>query len=221
MGTTAAPWTLPYPEETDTADVPVDMKELADRLQIHLAAIDARVAAVEAAAGSVAILSDVKVAAPVATIDFPNIPQTYSHLRMVVSARADSALIAAEIFLQFNGVATATYDRQRIYATGATPNATELLAQTSIAIANIPAANALANLFGVGDLMVWDYTQVRPSSVQSTFYRKSSNSAGDSIIGVYGGTARAQSAVTRMTLSLPSGNFVAGSRFTLYGLRGL
>jgi hypothetical protein len=195
------------------------MKELCDRLQIHLAALDSRVTTVEGSAGSLARLAETVLAAPAATVDFPNIPQTYTHLRIALAGRGDAALIGVELNMTINGVVTATYDRQRVYGTGATASGTELLAQTAIAVANLPGANALANLYGIADVMIMDYTQVRPTPVMATFYRKSSNSAGDSIIGVYGGTARSQAAVSRITLAPNTGNFVAGSRFTLYGMK--
>jgi len=40
MGTTAT-WALPYPEQSDPADVPVDMKELCDRLEAVLTQVKA------------------------------------------------------------------------------------------------------------------------------------------------------------------------------------
>ena len=52
-GTTPS-YQLPYPEQSDPADVPVDIRELADRLEVVLAQLDAQLDAVQAGAAGVA-----------------------------------------------------------------------------------------------------------------------------------------------------------------------
>jgi hypothetical protein len=222
MGQTAAPWTLPYPEQGDPADVPTDLRELADRLQIHLDGLDSRLDAVEASAGSFVLLADQRLAAPAANIDFSNIPQTYSQLRLAVTARTDSAVVATTLFLALNGAVT-NYDFQRVAGSGAANlNAEGIGGVQGIGISNIPGANAPANQFTQCDVVCLDYTgAAHQAQVLSTFYRKITNASGDMMSGVYGGTWRSLAAVNRLTIVPQTGNLIAGSRATLYGLRGL
>lgn len=219
MGTTPT-WGLRYPEQADPADVPTDIHELADDIGVALNGLAARLTALEAGVGSLVQLADVKLVAAAPNIDIGAIAQTYSALKLVFVGRCDFATVNTTLGVQFNGVTTATYDHQRVYGTGATPNASEQLAGNSIQAASLPGASAGANMFCAAEMLIPDYTSaLHFTTLLSTWGRKSGNTTGDLMAGVWAGAWRSTANITRVTLIPGQGNFVAGTRATLYGMR--
>lgn len=153
-----------------------------------------------------------------ASVTYSSIPQTFRHLKVDWFARSDTAALTADINAQVNGIATATYDRERAQAATAAWVVSEALAQTSMHLARIPAATATAAYFGQGDARLKHYTGAVGNKLMTS---QGSLSWGD-VSGQFeasvatGKWRTTATAVTSLALIPSAGNFIIGSLFTLW-----
>ncbi len=145
---------------------------------------------------------------------------SYTHLRVIYTARGTQVATGSSLNMTFNADATAIYDLQRISGAGATVGAAESLAQTSILnVGVVAAASATANMPGSGEIVIYDYRGTTfHKQVTSSFLWQTSTSSGALTTRTVGGVWRSTAAITSITLALGSGDFVSGSKITLYGL---
>lgn len=146
---------------------------------------------------------------------------SFTHLEIRYTARSTKASVNAEdLILQFNGDSGSNYDSELFYNPGATTIAAfEQLAGTSGIIGFLPAATATANRAAGGTIAIPDYRATTFDKVATaTVHAAVGTTTGLIVTRVFGVTWRNVNAITSITLSLGSGNFAAGSKFTLYGL---
>lgn len=161
--------------------------------------------------------------ASAASIDFNNIPQTYKHLRLILSLRSDVAATFDTQVIAINGDTTdANYRKQVMSAAAATVTAAESTgaAQTR-SLMGIPGGTATAGRFGDLECTIINYTKTdRPPVLQAigaVFY---THGAGFYSISQIALTRITAGAVTRLTLTTGNAaNFVAGSVASLYGVK--
>jgi hypothetical protein len=203
---------LPYPEITDPADVPTDMRELAERTDGILTG----------AIGAAARLADVTLAAAAALIDLTAIPQSYAHLLLMLTARTDAATATSGALIRANNDSGASYSAQLLYASGATAGAGEQVAQTSGDLGVAPGGTAYAGLFAGYTVLIPGYTSAGHAhpmiSLDAHFQDWQAGSKYR--VGISAISWGVSQAINRLTLRPYSGNFVAGTRATLYGLAG-
>jgi hypothetical protein len=200
---------LPYPESPDPADVPTDMRELAERVEAVLAA----------AVKPALILIEDKLLSAAGVFDFTAIPQTFAHLRLEVYARASGAVVARNVHFQANGDAAGNYDTQWLAANVAAYAAAEGLGQAQGYIGDCPAATAPAGAFAAFVLAITHYR----SGGQKVFTSQWSNKTTQASGGVQQGQAanfwRGLAAINRLRIYPGTADtFAAGSRATLYGV---
>lgn len=144
----------------------------------------------------------------------------YTHLHIKWSARGTQSADNTVINLTFNGDTGSNYDRQLSQAFATTVSGSESLAATSAAVGNVVAANGTANAAGAGMIDIFDYrgTTFHKVVLATTGFPRLLTSGN---FGWQAFTARwrSASAITSVTLTLASGNYVAGSKFTAYGMR--
>jgi hypothetical protein len=144
-----------------------------------------------------------------------NIPATYKHLKLHAKVRGDTAPALFGVDLRLNGdVTPANYDMQVLYGSGAAATSQ----QTASALANIdngtsPAAGSAAGAFASHELTIEDYL----STVSMKTVRNQSFSSALYVV-MKGVTWKSLAALTRIQLIPNAGNFVIGSRFSLYGV---
>lgn len=156
-----------------------------------------------------------------ATVDVSSIVSSYAHLLIVAYARSDSATPVISTNLRFNGDAAANYDTQILAGTGAAPVASETFAGTSTVPGNIPANTAGANLFGVHVTWIPNYAGSTGNKLcLSMSSYKTGTSTGNMGGWIVGGHWRSNAAITRVTLLPAAGNFVAGTRVSVYAMGG-
>lgn len=143
----------------------------------------------------------------------------YTHLRILYSARGDQVATSTAINLTFNGDSSAIYDREQLSANSTTAAAGESLAQTSVNIGTISASTAASGNAGIGEIVVLDYrgTAFHKNALATNGY-KTSNAAANFTYRTQTVSYRSTSAITSIDLTLASGNYVAGSKFSLYGM---
>lgn len=162
-------------------------------------------------------IRDVLLTAPAASVNFPNIPQTFTHLRLMISARDTVAAPLVNGYIQFNGDAGANYDQQDYMAIAAAASLAEGFGSLGMGV-QYPGGTAGAGLFGQSDIAIDDYTN--PSK------NKTAISLSSSKVGIATGNLRARMLAGwwRNSAPITSLQVVAGtsfdinSRFTLYGL---
>lgn len=150
--------------------------------------------------------------APAASVTFSSIPQTYKTLKLVVSARGDQAVVNTNVVIAPNGLTTNLSYRSLIgngSAASSTSGSTGL-------IGDADAASATASTFGNLELVIPNYagSTNKAMSVDSVVENNATAGYCELFASLWASTA----AITSLTISPGSGNWVANSTFTLYGL---
>jgi hypothetical protein len=172
-------------------------------------------------AGSYELIASEILGSAQSSITFSNLgdySSTYKHLQIRYVARSTASFAAEEIALRFNDISTASYSRHRLFGTGSSVVSGNNTSQTKIDIGFIQAATATANAFGAG---VIDILDAYSTTKNKTFRSLNGTTQGETYIALYSGAFLATTALTSLVLrSTASVNFVAGSRFSLYGIKG-
>lgn len=152
-----------------------------------------------------------------ASVTFSAIPQTFKTLRLVVSARVDADVSGSAITI--NGLST-NYSFRNLIATGSGT----IISQNGSSGANWGVEGTsnrsiyTASTFSNAEITFPNYTWAS-AKVMSSDGVVENNAAGNAWMGFYAGLNSSASAITSVGVATTSGNFVAGSTFTLYGLK--
>jgi len=157
--------------------------------------------------------------APV-TITFNNIPQTFTDLQIVVSARAtNSAIYYAPFFLSMNGLSS-IYSDTILFAQGSSV--------TSVRNSYGPPAGAVMLGYAVGNTAIANtfssLSAYIPNYTASNFKQIISdnvgenNSAADNLINLSSCLLRSTAAITSLTFNANGAAFAQYTTFTLYGI---
>jgi hypothetical protein len=164
-------------------------------------------------------ISDTTLGGSAANIDITSIVATYAHLLIVTYARGDTAAGSIAMNMRFNNDTAANYDHQRLTGGGATPTAVESFTQTSMPHYFMPANTAGANLFSAHISFIPNYAGSTNNKLSlSVASLKTGTGTGGMAVAITGGFWRSNAAINRITLLPGAGNFVAGTRVTIYGM---
>jgi hypothetical protein len=167
-------------------------------------------------AGFMRMLANVTLGSAAATIDFTSIPATFAHLRLVIVGRGDTAAGSTSLGLKVNNDAGGNYEWITLFGRSNSTLAYDTGVTTSpMIVGYLPAATAGGGL-GISDILVADYasTVLHKGFTWTDKHFDATNRAA----GAGGGRWTSTAAINRLTLLLGAGNFIAGSRATLYGL---
>lgn len=160
------------------------------------------------------------VAAP--NFDIQNISQAYAHLKILGSLRSDGnpGVSYTHTYMRFNNDSGANYDGAVIVAHNAV-SAAEALGQTQIQFGDsMPALNAPAGRFMPFDATIPNYTS--PVSSKNIVGKGTldyvAGAAGHQLRDFSGTWRTVGVPINRFTIFPAAGNFVAGSRLTIYGM---
>jgi hypothetical protein len=150
-----------------------------------------------------------------------SIPQGFTNLRLVISAKSDGTGSSGydPAYLRYNGITAANYNWNSIYATqGGAPASVSFATQTSMQCGEIWNAFWGSAGRGIIDLGIPDYSatdNLKPFTGLST----ASDGGSVGIQQWYSGCLSAghTEAISSLTVLMGTGSFVAGSTFTLYG----
>lgn len=167
-----------------------------------------------------AMIDDVTLAAPAATIDFSAIPATYAHLMILWYLRSDVVAANDQLAVRFNSDAGNTYDNERQTANAAAVTASEAIAATALSLAFPPGATATAAKFGVGQINIPAYVNIVGHKAATCLsHSPRTEAAAGQFLQSCGGVWRSLAAINQVTLIPLNGtNWEIGSRATLYGL---
>ena len=156
-------------------------------------------------------------AAGASSIEFTNIPNTYTHLQLRSIIRSTNASSAIETRTTFNSDTGANYASHQVYGTGAAVTADGEINSNFIYYLYSPANNATASVFGGGIMDILDYTNTNKYKTTRTLAGYDANGSG--YILFRSGHWRNTNAITSLKLVCESGNFAQYSQFALYGVK--
>jgi hypothetical protein len=160
------------------------------------------------------LLERIELNASAASVTFASIPQTgYTDLKIVVSARCDAANTAFKI--RFNGTTTNLSTRY-LYGSG---SAAASYTEGSNIYGYETASTYTANTFSNSEIYIPNYTSSNVKSVSVDAVTE--NNATTAEMALFAGLWNNTAAITSVQLVSNTGNFVANSTFSLYGLAAL
>jgi hypothetical protein len=149
-----------------------------------------------------------------ASIDFTSIPQTYTDLKIVLSARTDRAAAQDGLLVKLNDSTTSFTYRNLIGDGSAASSAS---ASTATAL-RATGATATASVFSNGEYYLPNYTSANNKSYSTDNVLE--NNATTTTLNLYAGLWSNTSAVTSISIvSENSANFVQYTTATLYGIK--
>jgi hypothetical protein len=170
--------------------------------------------------GSLIPISNTLLGSPAASFDITSIPATWTHLCIVVIGRTDNAVTSQQIGMRFNNDSSAAnYALKESRLDGTTYTGADSLpgVSTGIRVGKMTGASSTANYPGVTEIWISGYTG-------TTFFKgalaKNHGFATSSTNGwLYetGGTWLSTTAINRVTIYPETGNWITGSRCTVYG----
>lgn len=150
-----------------------------------------------------------------ATVIFSGIPNTYNDLLLRWTARNDST--QRVVYVTFNGVGGTSYSNTLLYSDGATATSTQI---TSTAYSFVTAGmspTTTISTFGSAELYLPTYNSTNKKPVTIFGFSEANNSTAyatstASLVNI-------TSAITSITLTSGTGQFVTDSTFWLYGIK--
>jgi hypothetical protein len=165
-------------------------------------------------------ISTVTVSTAVSSISFSSIPSTFKHLQIRGIAR-DSAAVNdyTVVLLQFNGDTGSNYARHNLFGNGASAGAGGASSTTSIRAGVMPLNSTTANAFGANVFDILEYGNTNIYKTIRGLSGTDTNTTTD-YVQLTSGVWQSTSAVTSITLTSGSANFMQYSQFALYGIKG-
>jgi len=165
------------------------------------------------------------VSSPVATVTFSSIPATFKHLQLrVISKTVDTATGEDNTNLYFNSDTTYTnYRGHWLRGDGTTRSASTIQASGyNVYTGVVPTSGSgQTGYFGASVIDILDYTNTNKYKTVRIFNGNDLNNASFSFIGMYSSMWMSSSAITSITLNVPSTqNWAQYSKFALYGIKG-
>jgi len=153
-----------------------------------------------------------------ASVTFSSIVGTYSHLQIRGIARQSGTGATQPMLLTANGV-TSGYAVHNVRGNGTATSATGDTAQANIYLQDqLATASNNASVFSAFVIDLLDYANTNKNKTFRVLMGIDDNGSGR--VALNSGLLQSTSAVTSLTLTPNSGNFVEYSSFALYGIRG-
>jgi hypothetical protein len=173
-----------------------------------------------APAGAYELIATQVLSSQTGTISFSSIPQTYRHLQIRVSAAQTNSGNYNDFYMYINNVFTASYHNHRLLGNGSQVQ-TSANTGTQYTIAGKATSTDITNAFGAATIDIFDYTNTTKRKAYKSLHGSISGSAGSGpIVELSSGMTGGSSAITTIDLFLLTFQFLVGSRFSLYGIKG-
>lgn len=146
-----------------------------------------------------------------ATVSFSSIPSTYTDLRVVVNAAG--TLTGYDPYIRFNGDTTTNYSITALYGTGSSAGSVRYSSQAQIRASSQAAMTTTINTNHLFD--VFNYANT--TTYKTVLIR--ANAAGTGVDAIVGLWRKTPEAINQIDVFVSGTTFIAGSTFTLYGIR--
>ena len=149
----------------------------------------------------------------------------YKHLQLRITARGSQTDAATGGNIRFNGDTASNYYRHRIGLNDAN-NAilsSASSSSTTIGIPNfVPAAGNTTGVYNAAIIDILDFSSNNKTPTVRLFYGYAGEGAGTNAreLTLSSGHWNSTASITSIFMNLNNGDFVTGSRFSLYGIKG-
>jgi hypothetical protein len=166
------------------------------------------------------LISTQILASATATVTFSSIPQTYKHLQLRFTARDSSAFAGSSIYMNLNGDVGSNYSDHLLGGNGSSATSGSDVSSTYMRLGAVTANSSTASAFGAGITDILDYTSTTKNKTIRTLIGAVVST--NNFVYLSSGAWLSTAAVTSLSITdVPSGvSFMAGSRFSLYGVLG-
>jgi hypothetical protein len=157
----------------------------------------------------------------VASITFGSIPQTYSHLQIrgFVRTTAVQSLFGLRLRVGNNTLDTSgNYSTHQMYGDGSTVATAANFSANETYMGTGPAANNLADTFGVAIIDILDYSNTTTNKTIRSLNGVDMNGSG--YVGLNSAAWLNTSAINILSLYPSAGSFAQYSQIALYGIKG-
>ncbi len=153
------------------------------------------------------------------TITFSTIPSTYKHLQIrYIGRNSATGATLATLRMRVNGY-TSNYPLHRLSGDGATAAAYASTAEVYIQDTMLMATNSAASsIYGAGVIDILDYADTNKYKTVRSLTGTDLNGSGQIIFG--SGLYQQTTAISSVTLEANGVNWLTGSHFALYGIKG-
>lgn len=163
-------------------------------------------------------VADTTLGGSAASIDITGLPTSYALMMLFLYLRGDTASTGVTNQIRFNNDSGSNYSAEYIQGSGSNASSAENLAQSSMDWGVFPAASSPANSFGSGILVIPHYAgATNHKACVGLTVSRSNTTTQTTTARTQGGVWFATSAaISRVTLTPSAGNWVSGSRVTIY-----
>jgi hypothetical protein len=153
-----------------------------------------------------------------AATTFSSIPQTYKHLQIRYAVRNNESIDGVRgFFIQFAGGGTSDYRSHILLGSGGSISSSSTSLDTRIVQDFVPANNSTSGAFGIGVIDILDYAVTTKNKTVRMLAGSLASSA--TRVGLISGARFATDAISTIEV-YSNGNFINGSRISLYGIKG-
>jgi hypothetical protein len=161
-------------------------------------------------------LATVSLASSASSVAFSDIPSNYTHLQIRSLTRTDRAVTYTSNIIRFNGDTTnSNYSQHELFGNGSSLSAGG--GGSSAIYTLVPGSSTTANVFEGDIIDILDYCNTSKNKTVRILSGYDGNGSGVAFFG--SGSWMNTNAVTSITMTATSGNFIANSYFALYGIR--
>jgi hypothetical protein len=144
---------------------------------------------------------------------------TYKHLQIRLIARGANTGSNRDILLRLNGDSGSNYSHHRLRGANTTVSSSASTSTTSILSGFTSSSGSPANIFGASIIDILDSFSSTKNKTVRVLSGKAEASV-SSYIGLYSGQRINTASTTQIEILNDSGNWLTGSRFSLYGIKG-
>jgi len=153
-----------------------------------------------------------------ASVTFSAIPGTMTDLVLRASIRRDAAVTSGAFRIRLNGLTTSIYTFIALDGNGSSATSSK----TSFAVGQIAepettGATATANTFSSHEFYIPSYLVSQNKPIGAFSVAEDNNATAIMSVAAY--LVQTTDAITQIEIYAPSGNFVSGSSFFLYGIK--
>jgi hypothetical protein len=170
-----------------------------------------------APAGAYELISTTILTGSVASVEFAAIPSTYKHLQIRYTAKGSAS--GRDLKIRFNNVSTSSYAMHFLRGDTSSVQSFAFTGLTGVDLNTAMAESAGTDIFTGGKIDILDYASASKNTTLRALYGYADPSVSRSIL-LSSGFLNSTAAVTSIQIIPNSGNLVARSRFSLYGIRG-
>ena len=165
--------------------------------------------------GAYDLLETVSLTSVASSVTFSAINQTYKHLQIRVVSRTTFGVTSVTDTVRLNADSGSNYSQHFLYGNGSSVNSLAATSQNYLRGVLSAGSGATANSFGRSVIDILDYNNT------SKYKTSRSLMGADDSITLASTAWMSLSAVTSISITAAaSANYVAGSRFSLYGIKG-